>query len=64
MLRDITTNYKVMAILCTICSVLATTNAFLNYKAHGNTGTWLAIAMLDIVLASMNYSRYKESKKQ
>lgn len=64
MLRDATTHYKVMAILWTICGALAAADAFLNYQTHGNTGAWLVVAMLDIVLASMNYFRYKESKKQ
>ena len=64
MFRDATTNYKVMTILWTICGVFAAADAFLNYKVHGNTGAWPVVAMLNIVLASMNYFRYKESKKQ
>ena len=66
MLRDATTHYKVMSVLWAICGALAAAaaDAFLNYQAHGNTGAWLIVAILDIVLASMNYFRYKESKKQ
>ena len=64
MFRDATTHYKVMTILWTVCGALAAADAFLNYKAHGSTGAWLTVAMLDIVLASMNYFRYKENKKQ
>ena len=64
MLRDTTTYYKVMAILWTICGALSAADAFLSYKVRGNTGAWPVIAMLDIILASMNYFRYKESKKQ
>ena len=64
MLRDATTYYKVMAILWTICGALSAADAFLSYKVNGDTGAWLVVAMLDIVLAIMNYFRYKESKKQ